>query len=286
MRYDPGTDQAAAIAPMSVARVMHTATVLDDGQVLVAGGSSGFAAAHPIGYPASFQPPVSNGTEIYDPLGDCWKPGPPLPGGLTGHRASKLANGRVLIAGGVQVPGAGTPTTQATCHLFDPGSGLLLPAPPLPLPASFQSQIALNGGGASVAGGMQLDFNNVTSSENATLFLYDEVANVWNPGPPPPFVVRCKEVKCLDGPGGTRYKYTGGMKNFDLLTGAMTPETSVTRLDLTTNSWQVVGGLLAGRPGLAVAVTQDQLRLVVVGSSSTGGPGPQDTSAEVYTADF
>jgi hypothetical protein len=66
------------------ARVNHTATLLSDGKVLVAGGS-GFG--------------VQGTTELYDPASGTWT----LTGSLAAqrelHSATLLHNGKVLVAG-------------------------------------------------------------------------------------------------------------------------------------------------------------------------------------------
>src|ERR1044072_4407312 len=70
---------------MSVARVNHTATLLPDGTILIAGGSQ-------IG-------PL-NSAERYDPALGTFSPTGSMAVTRYGHTATLLANGKVLIAGG------------------------------------------------------------------------------------------------------------------------------------------------------------------------------------------
>ncbi len=97
---------------MVTPRWQHTATVLDDGRVLIAGGTNAFSAL--------------TATEIYDPFTDSFAAGPTMLAGRISHTATVLhcvactispaaAPGAVLLAGGA--PGA---TTQA--ELFDPSN--------------------------------------------------------------------------------------------------------------------------------------------------------------------
>lgn len=59
---------SAQVPPMSVAREYHTATTLNDGRVLVVGGTG---PGHvPISDP-------QHDVEIYDPASNSWSPGPP-----------------------------------------------------------------------------------------------------------------------------------------------------------------------------------------------------------------
>jgi hypothetical protein len=73
---------------MTIARLAHTATVLDDGEVLMAGGNSGSARA-----------------ELYDAAAGTFT----ATGSMTmvrwSHTATLLPAGTVLIAGGAGVTG-------------------------------------------------------------------------------------------------------------------------------------------------------------------------------------
>ena len=84
---DPAAGAWHQAAPTAIARYAHTATLLADGRVLVAGGTtSGFTTL--------------NSAEIYNPAGDTWTPAASMNNGRTGHIATRLADGRVLVAGG------------------------------------------------------------------------------------------------------------------------------------------------------------------------------------------
>ncbi|MDX6323753.1 MAG: hypothetical protein QOK15_107, partial [Nocardioidaceae bacterium] len=73
---------------MGTAREMHTATLLGNGKVLVAGGNVGSASD-----PAS--------SELYDPATGTWSRTAPMTTPTrVGPRATLLANGKVLVAGG------------------------------------------------------------------------------------------------------------------------------------------------------------------------------------------
>jgi N-acetylneuraminic acid mutarotase len=83
------------------ARTGHSATLLPDGQVLVAGG---------------------NTAELFDPATGTWTATGALPESFFGHSATLLPNGTVLIAGG-DVPSG--PGARGWVHaaLFDPATG-------------------------------------------------------------------------------------------------------------------------------------------------------------------
>jgi hypothetical protein len=105
--YDPATDTFSPTSPMAEGRVFHTATLLSNGRVLIAGGLTWSDA--PIGT-----------AEVYDPKTDTISPTGPVvvPGGL--GTATLLSDGRVLIAGGTdgKLTSQHVYTAVATAELY------------------------------------------------------------------------------------------------------------------------------------------------------------------------
>jgi N-acetylneuraminic acid mutarotase len=106
-RYDPATDTWVRAAQMSSPRSAHTATLLPNGQVLVAGGQN----------EASFLA----STEQYDPATDRWTTAADMVGARSQDQAALLPNGQVLVAGGVDRPNSTAAT--ATVERYDPTQG-------------------------------------------------------------------------------------------------------------------------------------------------------------------
>src|SRR5262245_29396441 len=82
----------------------HTDTLLADGKVLVAGGTSrgGNSLAS---------------AELYDPTSRNWTPTASLATKRSGHTATLLPSGKVLVAGGFRV------NALASAELYDPATG-------------------------------------------------------------------------------------------------------------------------------------------------------------------
>jgi N-acetylneuraminic acid mutarotase len=96
----------ATAGSMSTPRVGHTATLLNDGRVLVAGGTIGTSSAG--GGLAS--------AEIFNPATGAWTATGSMSQGRTDHTATLLPGGEVLVAGG---QGAGDDVAE----LYDPATG-------------------------------------------------------------------------------------------------------------------------------------------------------------------
>jgi len=123
--YDPATGAWTPTASMAQPRQVHTATLLSNGKVLVAGGVSYFGGVFP------------TTAELYDPATAKWSPTLPLVSGRRDHIAALLPNGKVLVAGGFN-----TSDTGLSIELFDPASVVATPAlltQPMKLPTgTFQ----------------------------------------------------------------------------------------------------------------------------------------------------
>jgi hypothetical protein len=98
--YDPTTGTFTATGSMVVAHDEPTATLLQNGQVLIAGGGTASA-------------------ELYNPATGTFTATGNMVLSRSGHTATLLPNGEVLIAGGATPGFAGT----ATAELYNPASG-------------------------------------------------------------------------------------------------------------------------------------------------------------------
>lgn len=93
----------APLGSLHTARYSHTATLLNSGKVLVAGGANGSALAS---------------AELYDPATGTWTTTGSLNFARYSHTATLLANGQVLVVGGTDGS-----NPLVTAELYDPTTG-------------------------------------------------------------------------------------------------------------------------------------------------------------------
>jgi hypothetical protein len=139
-RYDPVSNTVTQLAPMLVARVLQTATLLPSGQVLIAAGSNEFS---------SF-----NSTELYDPSvpGGHSQFGSTLNQPRQQHRTTLLPNGDVLVTGGV-LGATSPPLFYNTAELRDHTTGLWTFTQPMSAPRYLHTATLLPSGAVLIAGG-------------------------------------------------------------------------------------------------------------------------------------
>lgn len=141
--YDAGTGKFVVTGSMSVTRVFHTATLLGNGKVLVAGGHDASA-------------------ELYDPASGKFAGTGSMSVGRNSHTATLLNSGKVLIAGGQNVSGA-----LSTSELYDPNSGTFTATGTMNAARAWHTATLLVSGKVLITGGSN------SAGELATAELYD-----------------------------------------------------------------------------------------------------------------
>ena len=147
---------------MSEARAGHTATLLPDGRVLIAGGFQPSRRSHESAYLAT--------AELFDPRTRRFTTTGSMNFPRAGHAAALLPNGFVLVAGGFSTMG-----TLSSAEIFDPAAGTFTPignmharrggltATPLP-----DGSVLLAGGGDKEPGATAEIFDPTTKKFRAT----------------------------------------------------------------------------------------------------------------------
>lgn len=142
--YDPVTGTFTQVGNLLQARYLHSATLLDDGRVLIVGGSTTAASSELL--TSWFGQGVTSTTlvEIYDPTTQTFSATGSLHTPRHSHTASKLANGNIVVAGGLYSDPLVTSgvyqrdgTTLATTEIYDPYTGVFSNNPPMIRPDTY-----------------------------------------------------------------------------------------------------------------------------------------------------
>jgi hypothetical protein len=141
----------ASTGSMASPRHYHTATLLNNGKVLISGGKN------------------SNGnlatTEVYDPASGTWSAAAPMTSPRAGHTATLLPNGKLLVSGGAPL---------ATAEVYDPASGTWSATAPMASPRGGHTATLLRNGKILVSGG----YNG--SAYVASAEVYDPASGTWS----------------------------------------------------------------------------------------------------------
>jgi len=134
--YDPATRRFDRTGSLNEWRDDHTATLLRDGRVLVAGGWSvnGVLAS----------------SEFFDPRTGTFAVGPAMGSRRAGMTATLLRDGRVLVAGGF----TGNRPTVALADVFVPAENRFRPVGPMAAPRGAHAAALLADGRVLVIGGL------------------------------------------------------------------------------------------------------------------------------------
>jgi N-acetylneuraminic acid mutarotase len=138
---------------LGAAHDFHTATLLANGKVLVAGGDNGGALAS---------------AELYDLANGTWAATGGLGAARYGHTATLLPNGKVLVAGGF---GSSSPLPSA--ELYDPASGTWVATGSLAVARYYHTATLLPSGKVLVTAG-EGSGGPLVSAE-----LYDPASGTW-----------------------------------------------------------------------------------------------------------
>ena len=164
--YNPHTATFTATGILNVARACDTITLLDDGTVLIVGGSDSSGNA-------------LSSAEIYDPSSGVFTT---IPGSLAAprlnHSATRLNDGTVLIAGGSDTAG----NALSTAELYTPSTQTFITTGNLNVARYDATTTALNDGTVLLAGGVS-GGNAIPDAEvyNATTQSFTVVGSLNSP---------------------------------------------------------------------------------------------------------
>lgn len=147
--YDPASGQWSQSGDMKRPRLGHSLTVLPDGRVLAVGGTT-LEGAEGSGGAQTVRPDGS--AEIFDPSSGSWTEAATMDDARFEHTATLLADGRVLVAGGLGLDGDQLVPLQ-TAELYDPAAGAFLGASNLAEARGNHAAARLPDGSVLVVGG-------------------------------------------------------------------------------------------------------------------------------------
>ena len=286
-QFDTATETwPATLSSLDQALVGHSATLLEDGNVLVAGGAPDGATTQAAAYlydgttdswtstgdlmePRMLHTAIQlrdgrvfvvggrNGgssfssAEIYDPQSGSWFSAGESARSRLGAAATLLPGGKVLVTGGESGFATGLFTNSA--ELYDPDTNSWQDAANLTNPRRSHSAVLLPDGNVLVAGGRIQDgslFGVITSDYE----IYNPQTDTWTPGTNSMGIVRS---------GGEAVLLASGKV---LIPGSGTGNSHL--YDPVADSWSEVSGLSTGRSGYAVTRLDSGKVLISGGANS------------------
>jgi N-acetylneuraminic acid mutarotase len=250
--YDPTTGTWSLTSPPAVAHANGTATLLNNGKVLVAGGTN-------------LEPPLVLAlfSEVFDPATGTWSQTGNMVVPRYGQTTTLLPNGKVLMAGGSDA----SRNALANAELYDPSTNQWTPTATMTAPRAGHSATLLPTGKVLVVGGG----SNVGSTILGSAETYDPASGTWS------------STGSLTTPraGHTATLLTNGNA---LVVGGNNSQTSNLNssetYNPTTGTWSSTGGLATGRAGHTATLLPNGL-VLIAGGYSTGNV--VQASTELYS---
>jgi hypothetical protein len=152
--YDPASGLFARTGSMATGRELHTATPMNNGKVLIAGGedAKGYAVTR---------------AEVYDPAATSFIPTGSMGVGRYGHTATALPSGEVLIAGGERIDEDGFDIALSSAEIYNPSTGRFHPTGSMRVARKHHTATLLRNGQVLLAGG---EDNNGHALESAEFY--------------------------------------------------------------------------------------------------------------------
>ncbi|HEX5399319.1 MAG TPA: kelch repeat-containing protein [Verrucomicrobiae bacterium] len=158
--YHPAAGTWTPTGSMNMARQLHTASLLSNGKVLVAGGAYD----------------LSGSAELYDPGSGQWTYTGTMTTNRDQHTATVLTNGMVLVAGGQVSVSVFNSKVTATAELYNPADGTWAATGSMTTNRIGQTATLLKNGKVLVVA----NDNGDVDSGDTSAELYDPVSGTWS----------------------------------------------------------------------------------------------------------
>ena len=229
--FDSRTRRWSRAAPLAKARIAHAGATLFGGRVLVSGGGT-LSATSPAGYLSS--------AELYDPGSNSWRSAGEMSVPRANHTATLLADGRILVTGGLNSFGRGV----AGAEIYNPATNSWSTAGRMREARYHHTATLLPNRRVLVAGGHQLTGEGSTVALSSAE-LYDPATNSWLPAPR--MRVPRDNHTATSLPGGRVLVTGGGTRTAGFVRGAES-------YDWAANRWSGAGRLHEPRAFHAAAL--------------------------------
>jgi N-acetylneuraminic acid mutarotase len=296
------SDLWSAAAGMNSPRTGHTATRLNDGRVLVAGGAAdgsqfqselydslndswslnarmtGWRNSHSATMLRDGRVLVAGGwdgtqslasAEIYDPVANRWIGTASMSAGRYGHTATLLPDGRVLVAGGESYVRGSSHLQLASAEIFDGSTGSWSLLPNMASARSWHVAAPLPDGSVLVAGGVASMSRWPLAVADAERF--DPATGGWVPVPPMAINRYAHTANAL---AEGRVLVAGGFSGTSLNIAA---STAAEIYDPASATWSTVASMTQPRIQHSATLLPNG-RVIAVG----GGGGNAPYNAEIY----
>ncbi len=277
--YEPVAGGWIPTGSLSIARGDHTATLLPDGRVLVVGGTGAGGSEETLA-----------SAELYDPEAGRWSPTGPMGAARSGHTASMLADGRVLVAGGQDATICDPGFAIGSSEIFDPATTTWGPTGSLDQGRVFHTATLLGDGRVLTLGGYRgchfdppenLDLPpepDAVEGPIARPEIYDPIVGGWTAGSESPF--RRIHHTSIPLPDGSVLVAGGYAGNVETGGAATVPTPAAETFDPATGQWRLTLLLQAGR-ARATGTALPGGRILLAGGVTSEDSAPF-SSAEVY----
>ena len=245
--YNPASASFNVTGSMFVARRGHTATLLPNGKVLVAGGTG------QNGIPAT---PV----ELYDPAAGLFTRTGSMDIPRYGHTATLLANGKVLILGGFDATNSEAQVATAAAEIYDPITGSFTGTGSMTTARAEHTATLLIDGRVLIAGGVTNAADGLAVVSSAEV--YDPTPGSFSP---------------TGGMGEARGEHTATLLPDGNVLVAGGSDSTAELYDLSTGSFTPTGGMETVRWAHTATLLQNG-KVLVAG----GGGRPPLATAELY----
>jgi hypothetical protein len=258
-------DSWTTTGAMSTSRGDFPAALLPDGQVLAAGGFT-----NSFGTNTS----ASSASERFDPATGRWLPSPAFADGRGLQRASLMADGRVLMTGGMHPDLA----VLDSATVFDPATNAWSRVAAMPQAHANHSQVTLQDGRVLVIGGYETRADASSDGASTAIALYSPTLNAWTVGASMPYYMANGTTTLLnDG----SVLVAGGSSSYATRNVAL-------RYFPTTNRWRIAGSFTDGRRAQVAALLPDGKVLIAGGetdgSRTLSSAALYDPAANSWTA--